>query len=305
MIEKLILELKNELNYQLDNIPIKKIYEISKKIEITKNNIYLTGIGKSQNVALHCSTLLKCIGICANYIDPINSLHGDIGTIKKNDIVLLFSKSGNTVELINLLYFLKQQKSFNIGIVCNENSQFKYYCDYLIKLPLNSEMKGNINTIPTNSYISQILFCNILVSYLSKNISTDNYKNNHPSGTIGVNLKTIKEIIKYNFPQIKMVSDEVCLNKILLEMTTYGIGCCFFVDDNKKFLGLLTDGDIRRFILNNSNKKYINIHDINKNFFYENNINKKLLNIDNYSKKKFIPIIEKNILLGIIDFRDI
>ena len=238
MQKDIIKSIKNEVNFQLDNINEKNIIDICKKIEICTGNIYLTGIGKSENMAKHCCSLLKCINIKAFYLDPTNCLHGDIGTINQNDIVLLFSKSGNTSELLLLLKYLKVKKSYNIGICCNEKSNFNTYCDTILVLPLIDEIQGNIHTIPTNSYMSHLLFSNLLVTYLSENITLDKYKDNHPAGNIGNKLKMIKDIIILNFPKMVFDKEYIDLHLILLEMTKYSIGCCFFINENLLILGL-------------------------------------------------------------------
>ena len=86
--------------------------------------------------------------------------------------------------------------------------------------------------------------------------------------------------------------------------TKWGIGTCFFIGTNKKLLGILTDGDIRRLLINDRNLKTITINDLNKNFSYETNLEKYVSDIDNLNRMKFIPIIENKQLIGIIDSRD-
>ena len=97
--------------------------------------------------------------------DILNAVHGDIGTLKKKDMLIIFSKSGNTSEIIDLFPLLKKIKVKIIGITCCKKSLFSRYCDIVIDLPCKNEICGNIDKIPTNSVMSQIIFCNILVSF--------------------------------------------------------------------------------------------------------------------------------------------
>jgi arabinose-5-phosphate isomerase len=296
----IIKEIRNEVNYQLDNFYIinDEIKEVIKLIEKHKT-IYFTGIGKSENSAIHCCNLLKSISINAFFLNTINALHGDIGNIKENDLIFLFSKSGNTAELLQLIPFLKERKCYLIGICCDEDSKFLSLCDKTIKLPFNNEINGAINKIPTNSYMSQLLFSNILVTLLKSNIDINQYKNNHPAGNIGNNLKKIKDCIKTdNYPKI-ILETELYLHDILLEMTKFKIGCCFFININNELIGILTDGDIRRILLNDENKKIININDINKNYYYEEDLHKF---INECTKKNYIPILINKKLHGIINY---
>jgi len=289
-------EIKRDMNYMIDNYNMNEMEEIKEKIKESKT-VYFCGIGKSDNIANHCANLLKSISINAYYLNTINALHGDIGTLKENDLVILFSKSGNTEELIQLVPFLKSRICYTIGVCCDLNSKFEKICDKTVKIPFNKELDGEINKIPTNSYMSQLIFCNIIVTLLKKDISLNEYKENHPAGQIGNNLKKIKDSIIYEFPKF-ILDDNFKLHDIFLEMTRYKVGCCFFMNKNNELLGILTDGDIRRLLINDENKKFININDINKKYYYETDIEKYL-----YECKKinYIPIINENKLIGIIN----
>jgi YrbI family 3-deoxy-D-manno-octulosonate 8-phosphate phosphatase len=293
----IIQEIRKEINYQLDNFDLEKINQIAYKITNCSGIIYTTGIGKSQNIAYQLSDLLKSISIKSFYLNPTNSTHGDIGTICSSDIIILISKSGKTNELANIIPYLKQRKSTIIGICNDKNNLFESECDYTIVLPLLSEITGNVNNIPSNSLISHQLFVNILINKLKNFISLDNYKQNHPAGSIGNNLKKISDCLIIEFPKI-LLKDQVKLYDILLEMTQYKIGCCFFVDEFDELKGILTDGDIRRLLIDNENLKEINLNLINKIFYWEDNLNKYILECKKYN---YIPILCEKKIIGIIN----
>lgn len=300
----IINQIKIESNYQLNNLNIDEIEIISKIISekhISNNNIYCTGIGKSENISIHCSNLLKSIGIKAFYLNCLNSIHGDIGTINKDDLILIFSKSGNTNELINIITSLRLHNAYIISICCNKNGLLNKLCDKSIILPLTDELSGNINTIPTNSYMSTLFFINTMIIIILNilNINYDSYKLNHPGGNIGINLLEIKDIIIYEFPKINI--NKVCnLSNILLEMTKFSIGCCFFVNNDDELKGILSDGDIRRLLCDNRNLDVIGYENINNNFYFETDLKKMYCEIINIKKYKFIPIIDNKKIIGII-----
>lgn len=281
-------EIKQEFNYQINNIDIKEIEIISNSINQCKGNIYFCGIGKSGNIANHCSDLLKSISINCFYLNIMNALHGDIGTLNDEDIIIMFSKSGNTKELIDILPYFQKRKSKVIGICCDKNSKFKELCDITIETPFKNEISGEINKIPTNSYMSHLLFCNILVSLLKKNISADIYKENHPAGSIGKNLTKVKDNMIYDYPKI-ILETSVSLFEILLKMTNKKIGCCFFVDKNDILLGILTDGDIRRLLIKTTNLQTITLEHINTKYVYETDIEKYYCDI--IKSHLYIPIL--------------
>ena len=289
-------EIKKEFNYQINNIVITEIETISNIISQCKGNIYFCGVGKSGNIANHCCDLLKSISINCFYLNVVNILHGDIGTLNREDIIIMFSKSGNTKELVDILPYFQKRQSKVIGICCDKKSKFKELCDITIETPFNSEISGEINKIPTNSCMSHLLFSNILVSLLKTKISADNYKDNHPAGSIGHNLTKIKDVMVYDYPKI-MLDISVGLFEILLEMTNKKIGCCFFVDKNDILLGILTDGDIRRLLIKNTNIQIITREHINTIYLYETDIEKYLNELSN--KFIYIPILVENKIMGI------
>lgn len=291
----IIKEIKNEFLYQIRNFNIEEINNLAKLINDCNGNIYFCGVGKSGNIAKHCCDLLKCISIKAFYFDLLNSTHGDIGTLKNNDIILMFSNSGNTIELVNLIPLFKEIGIKVIGICCNKDSKFNKYCDNIIVTPYQEEISGVIDKIPTNSFMSHLLFSNILVSLLKNRIDLNSYRQNHLAGNIGKNLLKVKDVLINDFPKI-VFEKEILLHEVLLKMTQYKIGCCFFINNNNELIGLLTDGDIRRLFISNENKKFIILEDINKNYFYITNKNEFIYNI----KKKYtcIPVLENNKILN-------
>jgi YrbI family 3-deoxy-D-manno-octulosonate 8-phosphate phosphatase len=99
----IIREIRKELNYQLDHFNVVDVYRVCNLIRECNGNIYFTGIGKSRNVAMECCILLKSINIKAFMLDAVECLHGDVGTIRPEDLVIMYSKSGNTIELVELI----------------------------------------------------------------------------------------------------------------------------------------------------------------------------------------------------------
>jgi arabinose-5-phosphate isomerase len=296
----IIDEIKKEFNYQIENFNLEKINNLCEIIKNVEGNIYFCGVGKSGNISKHCCDLLKCISFPSFYLDVLNSTHGDIGTLTNKDIILMFSNSGNTIEIINIIPILKNIGIKTVGICCNEESKFKELCDVIIITPFKNEISGVINKIPTNSCMSQLTFCNILVSSLKNNISIDKYKENHLSGNIGKKLLKVKDIFIKEFPKIIMndKNENIEINKVLLEMTKYKIGCCFFTDTEDNLLGILTDGDIRRLLVS-MDYKYININNINKNYYYIEDLEKYIFEI-NYNYCNYIPIRENTKIIGIV-----
>jgi len=303
----IIHEIKREMTHQIDSIDVISINWLARMmLETMKsdNNIYFTGIGKSENMAFHCSDVLKSVGIRAFQLDAVKAFHGDVGTVRKNDMVLFFSNSGNTAELLDLIELVADRGAHTVGVCCTKENKFKKKCKLMIELPLLNELEmGDISSVPTNSAMAQLLFTNILATRivnLSK-ITVENYRKNHLSGAIGKYLKTIRDSMITQFPKININdASEIKLTDILLKMTQYNFGCCVFMDImGKKIEGILLDGDIRRLMLSNPNIDVITMKDINKNFKYETDLDKIVGDIEKHLK--YVPLLaEENKLLGIV-----
>lgn len=299
LARRYINEIYNELNHQINNFDEDSFIEIVDLIKSYKNhNIFTFGVGKSGNISQHFSDLLKSISYNAFNLNTTNALHGDVGSITSSDLVILFSKSGNTKELIELFPYLKSRKCKLIGIVCDINSKFVEHCDKVILTPFKGELSGDINSIPTNSIMSQLLFINVTVSILKNDLKVEEYSHNHPAGSIGKNLKKIKEIMLTEFPKICVEDVQQMTNhNVLLEMTKYKMGCCFFVNGSNEFVGIITDGDIRRYLINNEFNEFKIEDHINENCLYESDVNKY---VKNCAKKQYVPVIIDKCLIGIL-----
>ena len=138
IIKENINQIKNEINYQLDNYPISEILKIINRISNVKGNIFICGVGKCEILAKLISSLLKSINISAFTLSVLNLNHGDVGALNmEKDLLIILSKSGNTEELINLCKIYKNINKY--GIFCNKNANLKKYCDSYLILPFNNE----------------------------------------------------------------------------------------------------------------------------------------------------------------------
>lgn len=299
-IDPLLMDIKREINYQISEFNITDAKYLSNKILTTNGNVYTMGVGKSGNMASHMSDLLKSLGIKSMFISVNNVLHGDMGIVDRDDIVIMFSNSGNSVELIQLLPHLNKKQCWTIGISCREDCKLSYECKKHIVIQFGGEIGGEISHIPTNSCICQLMFINVVVSIVKRSVNVHNYKDNHPSGNIGESLLTIKDVMTQKYPKVNIKGKTECnMYEVFYQMTDGKMGCCFFVDDNM-LVGILTDGDLRRIMLKDNSKRNIIFEkDINKNFKYESDVNKMLTDI-NLGKIGYIPIIDSGILVGVI-----
>ncbi len=302
IINNLINEYNNEIRHLLDNYnkdDIHYIIEYLQNYNKEVNNIYIGGVGKSSNIALHYATILKSIEYPAFSLSILDCLHGDIGSLKKNDLVFILSKSGNTIELLKIMPFLQKKNVIIIGIFCNNNALLSKYCFKSITLPCRKEIDNDYNLLPSTSIVSFIIFINIVVSGLLKynNIDIEKYGINHPSGTIGKRIWLKNNDVMIKKDDIVIVTIDNTLYECMLKMTDKSMGCAIILNNDNTINGFFTDGDIRRFFLNLKNQ-HINFNTKLNEFRELINCNPYVINENNKLYTLYEDMKTKNRLLS-------
>ena len=295
---EILQQIKKEFDYQIINFNLSIINDFSNKIinRNKTNKIHISGVGKSENMSKHLTDILKSLNINCHHFNCLNLLHGDIGLFNKNDLVIFFSRSGNTKEIINLYKYIKIKECEVIGICCQDNNLFTKYFDNTIIIPHIKELNINISNIPNNSCMSQLLFINILSSIICNNsgIHLNDYKKNHPNGDIGNNLKKIKDVIITNYPILNL-DTQISISNILIKIAEFKLDCCIINNTKDELIGIINLDTIKNI---SKTKDYIDINDINQNYKYEIDLDKyiKDLNTD-----ETILIFRQNKLIGLIN----
>ena len=292
-------------NYLIDNIDYQDIdFLVDRLIEYKDNNIFLIGVGKSGNFAIHLSDLLKSVSLKSFYLNSMNITHGDLGCIDQNDLVIFFSKSGNTKEILDIVNLFK---CFKILVCCNEKSKIKSIVDKTIVVPLEEEGDIKFGLIPTNSMVNNIVYFNFVINlYIKKsNLELNEYKNNHPSGDIGFKTKKVIDFVTNDIIVINNINLSLKEITKILNNNKLGIICT----DIQEFYGILTSKDLINIysktedinsILQKEIKSFINTSPI----VIENSsalISEKIEIIKNYKYFKLIPVINDKKYIGIID----
>ena len=305
---------KNILDYFFSNIDPNILDDVTEKILNCSGNILLTGVGKSGHTAELIATMLTSVGTKAFFISPVNALHGDLGIISPNDLVILLSKSGNTQELKNLALILKEQKIQTMGWFCSKDGYLNKLCDETILLPLQKELCP-YDLAPTTSTILQLIFGNTLAVTLmeKKKFSLESYRKNHPSGTIGKKISCNVETLMITKKNLPLCSTYNTVQEILVELSDKRCGCILVLDEEKKLKGVFTDGDLRRAIEKDKEKVFSTP--------IENYMTKEFLSIqpnlsiiaalevmqkgDQRKKIQALPVLENDQLIGLIRIHDI
>tara|TARA_Y100000590_G_scaffold426212_1_gene535040 strand:+ start:166 stop:1137 length:972 start_codon:yes stop_codon:yes gene_type:complete len=226
-----------------------------------QSKVILCGVGKSYLIASKISATLSSVGCPSFSLSANECSHGDLGSISKKDVLILFSNSGETQELKPVIEYANRNRITLIGIVSKKNSLLFKASD--IKLFIPEVKEAGLGIVPTSSTCEQLAIgdCLAVAALNKKGFSKKNFKVLHPKGSLGAQLKTVEDLmIKGN--KIPFINQKLQMEKALNLITKKKLGVLIAVDNKKFTTGIITDGQIRRFSQKNSNLKKLHVCDI-------------------------------------------
>ena len=248
------LEIKalRQLKKSINNSFNKAVCAIAK----CQSKVILCGVGKSGLIAAKISATLSSVGTPSFSVSANDCSHGDLGSISKKDILILISYSGSTEELKNIIKYANRNRITLIGIMSKKNSVLYKASD--IKLLIPEVTEAGLGIVPTSSTINQLSIGDALaVSALNKKkVSKIDFKKFHPSGNLGEKLKTVEELM-HTGNKIPFVNEGLKMKKALQIISNKKLGTLIVQNNKKNTIGIITDGQIRRF-----NEKKNNLQDL-------------------------------------------
>ncbi|MCH7535410.1 MAG: KpsF/GutQ family sugar-phosphate isomerase, partial [Bacteroidetes bacterium] len=235
-------------------LSVKAIYE-------SKGRVVVTGIGKSANIANKLVATFNSTGTPAIFMHAADAIHGDLGIIQKDDIVICFSKSGNTDEIKVLLPIIKSMNNKLIAIVGNTDSYLGQHADFVLNAYVEKEACPN-NLAPTTSTSAQLALSDALAICLLdyRGFSTEDFAKFHPGGVLGRKLLLrVEDVYKKN--EVPSVKPKANIQSVILEISGKRLGATAVVDDDE-LVGIITDGDLRRMLQNSGYDEKIVAEDI-------------------------------------------
>jgi arabinose-5-phosphate isomerase len=312
----LIEIVKKELNLEAE--AIKKVAEridenIEKTIDIIfncKGKVIVTGMGKMGIIARKIAATFSSTGTTAIFLHAAEGIHGDLGILQKDDVVIAVSNSGNTPELISIIPYIKFNKIPIIAITGNMNSKLAKNSDVVIDcyVPKEYEPFGLVPTASTTFALSMV--DSISVALLKKKyFKESDFARFHPGVTIGKKLIYKVKDLMHSGKANPLVQNNVKMDKAILEMTSKGLGCTNVVNENGKLVGIVTDGDLRRFL----SKGYTNLNIIvteamtlNPKHTFPETLAVDALNLMEESKITMLPVVnESNKPVGMLHMHDL
>lgn len=216
-----------------------------------RGRIIITGIGKSAIIAQKIVATLNSTGTPSLFMHAADAIHGDLGMVQQEDLVILISKSGESPEVKVLVPLIRNFGNKLIALVGNTGSYLARHADYILNTTVDQEACPN-NLAPTSSTTAQLVMGDVLAVCLMelRGFQPDDFAKFHPGGTLGkkLYLRVADLYINNEKPQVYA---EQPLPEIILEMTQKRLGVTAVVDRKGKLLGIITDGDLRRMLKNN------------------------------------------------------
>lgn len=224
--------------------------DFAKAVELiynSKGRVIITGIGKSAIIANKIVATLNSTGTPAVFMHAADAIHGDLGLILEDDVVICISKSGNTPEIKVLVPLIKNANNKMIAITGNKNSFLGQQADYVLNTFIEQEACPN-NLAPTTSTTAQLVMGDALAVCLLelRGFSSKDFAKYHPGGALGKRLYLrVNDLSSQNLkPQVGL---ETSLKEVIVEITEKMLGVTAVVD-NEKIVGIITDGDLRRML---------------------------------------------------------
>ncbi|MCM8798377.1 MAG: KpsF/GutQ family sugar-phosphate isomerase, partial [Candidatus Omnitrophica bacterium] len=234
-----------KLSQRLD----KNFLEAVELISNCKGRIVLTGMGKAGLIAQKISATLSSLGTPSLWLHPAEALHGDLGRVTLDDVVIAFSSSGETEEITKLLPLIKKIGAKLIAFTGNLKSHLAQYADVVLDISVEKEACP-LGLAPTASTTAILAMGDALAIAVldKKGFKKEDFAFLHPGGTLGKRLLLKVEDVMRKGEANPLVREDTLVKDVLLAITKARAGSATVVDKNKKLLGIFTDGDLRRHI---------------------------------------------------------
>ncbi|MDR0981947.1 MAG: KpsF/GutQ family sugar-phosphate isomerase [Culturomica sp.] len=284
--------------------------KVVRLIHNAKGRVIITGIGKSAIIAQKIVATLNSTGTPSIFLHAADAIHGDMGMVLPEDIVIFISKSGNTPEIKMLLPLIKGIGNDNlVAMVGNTDSFLAKNAAYIIYTEVEKEACPN-NLAPTNSTTAQLVMGDALAICLIRlrSFSSGDFAKFHPGGSLGKRLYTRVSDIYDKARQPKVNPDD-SIKKIIIEISKGRFGAVVVTDQNNEILGIITDGDLRRMLEKHDNINTLKAKDIMsvapKTTFEDELAYNVYLQMKKNSITQLIITDENNKYKGIVHIHDI
>lgn len=244
-------EQRRYVEHFFERVDMRQVKAFADVVLQCRGIVYLSGMGKSGIIARNIGQMFVSVGVRAMYMSPVDALHGDVGIMRADDVLVLLSKSAATAELLALVPAARRKGVRLVALVCDTRGPLAAACEPrdVILLPLLKELCP-FDLAPTTSSIIQLVFGNTVVAAIMNgtNLTREQYAANHPAGRIGKRLTVLVADVMRPLRDCAVCAADALLLPTLARMSAQRTGAVIVVDADTRLLGIFTDGDLRRTI---------------------------------------------------------
>ncbi len=307
-IAKKVLVNEAEAINNLTNFIDKKFEDCVTEIYQSTGRVVVTGIGKSAIIANKIVATLNSTGTPALFMHAADAIHGDLGMVQRDDIVICISKSGNTPEIKVLVPLLKRTEAKLVALVSNVDSYLAVQADHVLNATIGVEACPN-NLAPTTSTTAHLAIGDALAVCLLelRNFSSEDFARYHPGGSLGKQLYLKVDDIFVN-NELPTVDTNNTLKEVIIEISSKRLGAAAVVDSKGELLGIVTDGDIRRAMEKEDDLMKITAKDImstTAKAVEKGDYAVKALNIMQQNSISQVVVLDKQKVVGFVHLHDL
>jgi len=269
--------------------------------------VIITGIGKSSDIGRKFTATLNSTGTPAFFLHAADAIHGDLGMVRPDDIVVCLSKSGDTPEIKVLLPLIKANGNTLIGIVGNPQSYLGLQSDIVLNVHVEHEACPN-NLVPTASTAAQLAMCDALAVALltARGFTIEDFARLHPGGALGkkLYLRVSDLYLRNEKPQVETHTP---ITQVIFEISSKRLGCTAVLDQDR-LIGIITDGNLRRMLQKNIELKNIVASDVmttSPKTILPSSLVADALDVMRSNNITQLLVTENGIYLGVIHLHDI
>ncbi len=307
---KQVIQIEGEAALNLVNSIDGEFIKAVNVILNTSGRVVFTGMGKSGIVARKIVATLNSTGTASIYMHPTDALHGDLGMVRKDDIVIIISKSGNTEELLQLIPMFKRINVTLIGMLGETNSKIGKECDIVLNISVKEEACP-YDLAPTSSTTAALVMGDALAITLleMRGFTAEDFALLHPGGSLGKRLSLKIDEIMISGKDVPIVKESASLKDSILEITSKRLGTTCVVNNDGILSGIITDGDLRRLLEKTLDIKSLTAFDVMTK--KPKTITKDLLasfalqQMENYNITSLIVVDKQNKPEGIVHLHDL
>ena len=272
--------------------------------------VVITGMGKSGHISNKIAATLASTGTPSFFVHPSEALHGDLGMITADDIVIAISNSGSTSELLTLTAVIKRQNTLVISMTGNMHSDLAKLSDIHLDIGVEKEACP-LDLAPTSSTTVTLVMGDALAVALleARDFTPEDFARSHPGGRLGKRLLVHVKDIMHAQHDTPLVYPNTLLKKAILEMTGKNLGTTLIIAPSNKLLGIFTDGDLRRAFENGTDMSTITIGEIASMNCFTTQADDLAVNALNTMQKHQItvlPVVDTNYkAVGILHMHDL